>query len=357
MGMIKKIHRYKLLFVMLLGIGLSGICLAQTPHAVIVKDMAGREIRVKAQVEKVVGIEAGALRILVYLDAAPRVVGVEDTEKKELTKPYLMAHPELAKLPSIGPIHGGDAELIMAQKPDVIFWTSATAGNADALQQKTGIPVVVLNYGDLDNQKSIFYQALRITAKVLHKQARAEKLIGYIEAQIKNLDGRTQKAPQNQTVYVGGVSFRGAHGMTSTEPDYAPFRYVNAKNAAAGIGLEHIFIEKEKLIQWNPDKIFIDTGGYQLVLNDLAAGSTLAQSLQAVKNGQLYTVLPYNWYTTNFETVLANAFYIGKVLYPAQFQDVTPETKADEIYKMFVGKGVYGEMKKMYGGFQKVERK
>lgn len=124
---------------------------------------------------------------------------------------------------------------------------------------------------------------------------------------------------------------------------------------AAGIALEHIFIEKEQLIQWNPAKIFIDTGSYDLVLKDLAAGSVLARSLRAVKNSELYTVLPYNWYATNYETVLANAFYIGKVLYPEQFKDINPETKADEIYTEFVGKGVYADMKKMYGGLRKIE--
>ncbi len=352
----RKIHRFKLLLMIIfISVGCSAIGLAQVKDTVSIKDMAGREVRVPAPVQKIVGIEAGALRILVYLDAAKMVAGVEDTERKDITKPYLMAHPELAKLPSIGPIHGGDAELIAARKPDVIFWTSAIRGSADNLQQKTGIPVVVLNYGDLDNQKSVFYEALRLTAKVLNKQSRAEQLIGYIEATIKNLGDRTKTAPKNEPVYVGGINYRGSHGITSTEPEYAPFRYVNAKNVAAGIALEHVFIEKEKLIQWNPAKIFIDTGSYHPVMNDLAAGSILAQSLRAVKNSQLYTVLPYNWYTTNFETVLANAFYIGKVLYPEQFKDINPAAKADEIYAQFVGKGVYAEMKKMYGGFRQIK--
>lgn len=351
----RRLPVFILLFLAIICICFSSPGFGEAKNTVLIKDMAGREVLVPAKVQKVVGIEAGALRLLVYLEAAQMVAGVEDTERKDITKPYLMAHPKLAKLPSIGPIHGGDAELIVALKPEVIFWTYTTKGSADSLQRKTGIPVVVLNYGDLDNQKNNFYEALRITAKVLNKQARAEQLIDYIESSIKDLASRTQNAPQNDPVYVGGVSYRGSHGITSTEPEYAPFRYVNAKNVAAGIGLEHVFIEKEKLIQWNPSKIFIDSGGYHLVMNDLAAGSVLAQSLQAVKNGQLYTVLPYNWYTTNFETVLANAFYIGTVLYPRQFKDINPETKADEIYATFVGKGVYTEMKRVYGGFHKVE--
>jgi iron complex transport system substrate-binding protein len=352
------LHKYRVLLGMVLAVTLILTAgLVNAKDTVEIKDMLGRTVVVPTNVKKIVGIEAGALRLLVYLDAAPMVAGVEDTEQKELTKPYLMAHPELAKLPAIGPIHGGDAELIAAQKPEVIFWTSTTTGKADALQQKTGIPVIALNYGDLDNQKPVLYEALRLTAKVLHKQARAEKLIGGIEALIKDLGERTKNAPSPEKVYVGGVASRGSHGITSTEPDYAPFRYLHAKNVATGIKLEHAFIEQEKLIEWDPDKIFIDTASYSLVMNDLATGSTLGQVLKAVKNKQLYAVMPYNWYTTNFETVLADAFYIGKVLYPRQFHDINPATKADQIYRLFVGKGVYPQMKKLYGGFHKLELK
>jgi iron complex transport system substrate-binding protein len=355
---VKYLHKYQILLGMVLAVCLIlTVGLVDAKNTVEIKDMLGRTVAVPANVQKIVGLEAGALRLLVYLDAAAMVVGVEDTEKKELTKPYLMAHPELAKLPSIGPIHGGDAELIAAQKPEVIFWTSTTVGKADALQQKTGIPVIALNYGDLDNQKPVFYDALRLAAKVLHKEARAAKLIGSIEALIKDLGDRTKDTPCREKVYIGGVAYRGAHGITSTEPDYAPFRYLHAQNAAAEIKLEHAFVEKEKLIAWDPDKIFVDTASLNLVKNDLGPGGELAPLLKAVKHKQLYVVMPYNWYTTNYATVMANAFYIGKVLYPQQFRDINPETKADRIYRLFVGKPVYAQMKKMYGGYYQLELK
>ncbi|NLY75817.1 MAG: iron ABC transporter substrate-binding protein [Firmicutes bacterium] len=318
-------------------------------------DMAGRRVVLPSVINRVVGIGAGALRLLVYLDAVEMVAGVEDIEQRGLTKPYLMAHPELAKLPSIGPAHGGDPELIVARKPDVIFWTYTNAGYADSLQRRTGIPVVVLNYGDLANQKATFFKALHLIAEVLNKQARADKLIAYIEAAIQDLERRTNRVPNTEKVYVGGVAHRGSHGITSTEPLYAPFMYVKATNVGSGIGLEHAYIDKEQLIQWNPDKIFIDSSGYNQVVNELAPGSVLAETLKAVKNNELYMVLPYNYYTTNFETVLANAYYVGKVLYPDQFKDIDPAKTADRIYGFFVGKGVYSDMQKLYGGFRKLK--
>jgi iron complex transport system substrate-binding protein len=61
--------------------------------------------------------------------------------------------------------------------------------------------------------------------------------------------------------------------------------------------------------------------------------------------------MPYNWYANNYDTVLADAYYVGKILYPEQFADVDPAAKANEIYTMLDGKPVYTEMKAIFGGF------
>ena len=46
----------------------------------------------------------------------------------------------------------------------------------------------------------------------------------------------------------------------------------------------------------------------------------------------------------NHETSLANAYYVGKVLYPEQFADIDPAEKADEIYEFVVGVPVYDQL-------------
>ena len=89
------------------------------------------------------------------------------------------------------------------------------------------------------------------------------------------------------------------------------------------------------------------------MINDLEEDKY--QDLSAVKNGKLYAVLPYNFYTTNYGTLLANAYYIGKELYPEKFEDVDVEQKADEIYEQFVGKAVYQDMNNIFGGFKKID--
>jgi iron complex transport system substrate-binding protein len=61
-------------------------------------------------------------------------------------------------------------------------------------------------------------------------------------------------------------------------------------------------------------------------------------------------VLPYNWYSQNFESILANAYFVGKILYPDRFADVDPIAKADEIYSFVVGKPVFEEMNRTFSG-------
>jgi iron complex transport system substrate-binding protein len=248
----------------------------------------------------------------------------------------------------------GDAELILKQAPQVIFWTDTTASEANALQTKVGIPVVVLEYGDLGPNRDVLYAGLELVGSILGRQKRAEELINFIEDTIADLDSRTADLPESARprAYVAGVSYRGTHGIVSTEPAYEPFLFVNAKNVAGELGFEHIMIDGEQLLKWDPDVIFVDEGGWALVLEDLEKPEYA--SLSAVSDGELYGVLPFNHYTCNFATVLADAYFIGSVLYPDRFSDVVPEEMADRIYQKFVGAPVYGQMKELFGGFKKV---
>ncbi|MGM5484989.1 MAG: iron ABC transporter substrate-binding protein [Nanobdellota archaeon] len=318
-------------------------------------DMAGREVTMPEEVDEVVALEAGALRIITYLQATDMVVGVEEIEKTKILRPYILAHPELSELPSIGPMHGGDAELITARGPDVIFWTYTTAGEADDLQRKTGIPVVVLDYGDLGENRDVFYDSVDLTAKVLGKERRADEIKDYIDSTIEFFYDETYNISGGESVYIGGVSHRGAHGLASTEPDYTPFTFLNANNVAGGLGMEHAYVDPEKIIEWDPDKVFIDQGGLSLVRKDFSNETSKYFSLDAYEEGELYGLLPYNWYTTNYATVIANTYYVASVIYPEKFAGFDPEEKAGEVYRFFVGSDVYPVMEEKFGGFGKIE--
>ncbi len=327
-------------------------------------DMLGREVEVPKNVSKIVCVGPGCLRLITYLNATNKVVGVEDAEKKWSIygRPYRIAHPELADLPTIGqggPTPKPNPEELIKVKPDVIFACYMTKEQANDLQQKTGIPVVVLSYGKLANfdNKDLF-DSLNLAGKILNKEKRAEQVIKFIKCCQDDLRNRTNDIPDDKkpTVYVGGIGFKGIHGIDSTSCNYPPFMVVNAKNVADELNeSSHVFISKEQLLKWNPDIIFIDEGGISLVKEDYNKNPEYYNSLKAFKDGNVYGLLPYNYYTTNIGTALADAYYIGKVIYPNKFEDINPEQKANEIYTFLVGKPVYNIMKEKLGGFEKLE--
>lgn len=329
---------------------------------VLVKDLKGREVLVPKNVKKIVGLRAGALRLLIYMDAIDLIAGIEDVEKKDM-RPYTLAHPELLELPIIGPSMGGDAELILKAHPDVIFISYSTKGDADALQKKTGIPVIVLECPELSTARDTLFASFRLIGKVLHKENRANSLISYIENSIAELNAWTQDIPDREkpSVYIGGVSYSGAHGINSIQPYYPPFIFINTHNVSSGIDkrlVSHVkgtYIDKEQLIRWNPDVLFIDASGLSLVQVELAENTVLNKSLTAVKQNRMYVLLPYNNYATNYELVLINAWYTGKVLYPDRFADITIRQKANEILKNFLGVSVYDEIVKTSAALRQLE--
>ncbi len=329
---------------------------------ITVTDMMNRTVTLVKDPQRIIGIGAGSLRMIVYLQAQDNVVGVDMREQTAqnasssgmpsgIDRPYNIAHPDLASRPFVGAITG-DPELIATQKPEVVFVTFLAGKDAVALQEKSNVPVVALVSGDLGKNRQAFYNSLRTMARVLNRETRADEVITYINATLADLQKRTKDIPAEKrpTVYIGGIAFNGAHGFLSTDPAYAPLSLVNGNNVAAVAGSGgQIMVDKEKLLVWDPDVIFVDEASFNLVKEDLK--DPVYQSLKAVKSGNVYGVMPYNWYANNYDTVLADAYYIGKILYPEQFADVDPAAKADEIYTRLDGKPVYPEMKAIFGGF------
>ncbi len=329
-------------------------------------DALGRDVDVPDTVECVICSGSGCLRLLAYLQAQDLAVAVDDIESKQNrfdSRPYALANPQFKNLPIFGQFRGQDnPELILTldPQPQLIFKTYATMGHDPVeLHAKTGIPVIVLDAGNLGSQRGNFYATLRLMGEVLGRTERAEALVAYFDATIADLLARTSGIPEAQrpSVYLGGVAYKGPHGFQSTEPAYPPFLFVHARNLAreeggAGKDLSNTDVAKERIVAWNPDHLFLDLSTLQMGesaggLHELRTDPAYA-TLSAVQEGRVYGVLPYNWYSQNFESILANAYYVGKILYPDRFSDIDPKAKADEIYSFVVGKAVFGEMNRTF---------
>ncbi|WP_319547804.1 iron ABC transporter substrate-binding protein [Desulfogranum marinum] len=343
-----------------------------------IEDSSGKTVQLPDSVDHVICSGSGCLRLLTYLQAQDKIVGVDsiETRKRKLdARPYALANPQFKKMPVFGEFRGYDNPeriLTLAPQPQVIFKTYSSQMGYDPveLQQKTGIPVVVLNYGNFTHLRPELYKSLRIMGTVLGKENRSEQVISFFEETTTDLDKRTVNVPVDQrpTVYLGGVAFKGPHGFQSTEPAYPPFKFVHARNLAYDKAmskkeLSNSNIAKEKIVAWDPEYLFLDLS--TLLLGDKAGGlyelktDPAYLSLSSVKENRVFGLLPYNLYTKNYGSILANAYYIGKLLYPERFSDVDPDKKADEIYQFLVGKPVFSTMNGLFNNlvFKKVPLK
>lgn len=324
---------------------------------IVVEDSIGRSVELYREPEKAIAIGPGCLRLYCYGSEVDKIVGIEQLEKdKHMGRPYILAYPELLGKTTIGsggPNNSPDAEKIIMANPDVIFTTyNLEASTVNELQEKTGIPVIALSYGEVSVFDMDMYDSIETIGKVMNTEAKAKKAIEYMKTCQKDLNERTQNIAKEvkPRVYMGALSMRGSHGIESTQGNYSIFNTINALNVSDETGVEgSIMIDKEKLIEWNPDMIFIDYGGMNEVEKDIENNPEFYKILNAFNRGAVHYTLPYNYYSTNIDTAILNAYFMAKKIYPQQFSDVDIKNKANEIYKSLLGKDVYEEMVDDYG--------
>lgn len=322
-------------------------------------DLANRNITLPALPEKIITLGSSA-RMYTYIAGTDKIVGVEKKHQDiGSARPYILAYPELADIAMVGEGFptAADPELILALEPDVILAGDLDMTEVQDLEQKTGIPVIVLSTGDDVIFDKSLYQSLEIIGQITGKTHRAEEVIAYMEDMKSDLEDRTKDIANTDkpSVYVGGLSYKGNHGIESTAGRSAMLDIIHANNIADEIGSSgSIIIDKEKLVDWDPDILIIDENGLSLVMEDYAKNPNYYKSLSAVARGQVYGQLPYISNYNNIETAMADVYYVGQILYPEAFKDIDPAEKADEIYQFMLNQPLYSKMQEKFGGYIKI---
>ena len=324
-----------------------------------ITDMVGRTVEVPTDPQRIIGVGSSSLRMICYLQAVDKVVGVEQGEQEDsVTCTYRHVNHDLfSTLPVIG--EGGskgvtpNEEAIIAAAPDVII-ASIDKDSADALQEKTGIPVVCITLSDIVVDQ-VFYDNVTMLGTVLGAQDRANEIIKYMQAAEADLTSRTANV-ESKTAYAGGVSYRGGHGFAGTEAGFPPFAITNTVNIADADGATGCFdIDLEAVSSAQPDYIFLESGNIGLVKEDVDANPDYFANLKAVQDDNVYSLVSYRFYATNVDLAIANCYQVGCAVYPDQFADVNPTEKLDEITMFFLGKPLSEDLAAEGCSFQKYD--
>ena len=320
----------------------------------VVVDSYGREVEIPGEVKTIVCTGSGALRMISYLQCTDMLIGVEDTDKAYETstlRDYAHVYYETFRdLPAIGK-GGGTSntayiEELITLQPDVIL-SGYTQEALEDLQSATGIPCVSIRAQSIKFIDESFYTAMAVAADVLGAQDRCEEVLSYIDICKDDLAARTADIPEDTkpTCYTGAVTFSGAHGFTGTYSNFGPFMAIGARNVADQEGQDGYYdADPEKIVAWDPDYIFLDPGNMNLVNDEYASNPGYYDALRAVQEGNVYSCISFNNYSTNVGYAIADAYYAGTVLFPEAFADVDIAAKTDEILEFLLGDAYYDEM-------------
>ena len=307
-----------------------GTVLSQNEEEITVVDQAGREVTVPKEIDSIALSYRVAIRFLLNLGQGDKIKGIGKSE------PFLeKLQPSLADCVSVG--QGvADIEAVAELDPDVFFHKASDVETLEALD-KIGVPAVGI---EIETPEQITV-ALDLMGKVCGAEEKAQELIEYYNAQLDDIDKRTEalKETDKKTAIVMGTSIGKVADGSMLQGEM--LRRAGAINCADKLQATELWptAGTEQIFEWNPDYIFI-TGSESAVYDaeDILKDATWSE-INAVKSGNVY-VMPAaedSWEFPGIVSVLG-IDYMLHTMYPELLSDAELEQKVDELYELSYGR-------------------
>ena len=333
-----------LVVVIILAAVVVGVVVSQnnnnTPTEKTVVDARGRTVTVPSNVDKVVCLSAGSVRLVSYIAGIDNIVGVDSMDSGAKGSPanyyfatYRCAY-DIKALTDVGSKENQKA--IIETGAQVIFSSKEDTGVLDTLQKQTGIPVVAVNAeGNVTIKDKEFKDNIKIVAKVMGKEKRGDDLLNGINTMVSEIDGYAKKVTSKADCYVGGMFYMMKGDLTMTTGNYLPFDMVSARNTMPDINNGNPYQTDIKgIVDSDAEFMFIDCMTNAVSKEMFEENRDTLSVLDAVANGDIYSLFAYKYYGTNWESELYNAYYIGSVLYGDVF-DYNVKDKINSVLELF----------------------
>lgn len=266
---------------------------------------------------------------------------------QQFTDEQLKYLPENEKdLPYMGAISENaqiDTEMLLEEDIQLIFsisgvgLTESNISDAEDLQDKTGIPVVLV-----DGSFERIADAYRFVGDIMGEKDRAEELATYCEQKYKEVTDAVAKVPDDEkiTLYYA----EGSDGL-QTEPANSQhaltFRVAGAKNVAkveevAETGMSSV--DLERVLKWDPEVIVAWDEEDAAGADELIRTSSDWADIKAVKNNRVYTMphAPFSWCDRPpGVNRLIGIQWIANLLYPKYYDVDMVEVTKDFYKKMY----------------------
>ena len=239
-------------------------------------------------------------------------------------------------------------------RPDLVI--GYYRGDPEIFQKKVnalvvrGGPTVDVPYAEVYTEQ--MYSSITHIGKVMDLEEEAEELNSFIEGKYAKVFDVVSELPDSEKTKVCLVKGKGK--VSSAQSGFcSPFDDAGGISIKKDLGVKEISVEK--LIEWNPDVIFITRTGPYISKNrttESAVKLTVEQVLEdpqlqtinAVKNGSVYYYTGGCFITKHDQRLIVGTLYLAKIFYPDKFKDMDLEKEGNEIFERFFGgDGLYTE--------------
>ncbi len=305
----------------------------KSSSSVNVTDFRGVEITLPNPAKRIVCLIESALSGIYMLQAENQIIGISSGVYNESTFAQYAVLDERIKnktLPAPGNWDFVNIESIVALRPDlVIIWASQTESIESI--EKHGIPV----YGVFLKSVNDVYKEIHDFGILTGRSQRADSLTNYTRNEINQLRStiNIEEIEKKNIYFMWTQGLLETAGTTSTVNEL--IELAGAKNSCT-TSQEHVVINKERLLDWNPDIIVMWYNPLKSP-EDIAKLSEI-QHINAIKFNQVYelpSVFLCDLWTLKFPYAVKQ---LAKWCYPASTEGLNMNT---EKQKMLVK--LYGE--------------
>ena len=306
-------------------------------YPVTVKDMAGREVTLEKQPERIVSGYYISSSACIALGLTDKMVGIEDKSTKRPI--YKLAAPALIDLPNVGSAKAFDLEACIATEPDLVILPMKQKDTAQTLQEM-GIATLLV----LPESHEQLIEMFTLIGTATNTVKQAEKLISYYNTKLSAVTELTRDIPDDEkpVVYLGSTS-----DILRTAPRemYQASLITTAGGKNAGDVLEGSSwtdIDNETFLTMNPDIIVIPTDNFAVSSPDYTAEDVMSNptfsDVTAVKNGAVYQMpVGYEAWDSPVPSGILGTLWMLKTLHPELYSAEQFAADVNEFYTVFYG--------------------